>query len=55
MDNTVNYFKKLDLSEIEAKLYLTLLKDRPFINTRSLAQNRGHKTDNRLFLYRKSY
>lgn len=37
MDKLINYLKQLDLSDIEAKLYLTLLKTGP-TNVRDLAQ-----------------
>lgn len=37
MDNIINYLKQLDLSDVEAKLYLTLLKSGP-TSVRDLAQ-----------------
>jgi sugar-specific transcriptional regulator TrmB len=37
MDNIVSYLKQLDLSDVEAKIYLTLLKTGP-LNIRDLAQ-----------------
>lgn len=37
MDNIIHYLKQLDLSEVEAKLYLTLLKSGP-TSIRDLAQ-----------------
>ncbi len=44
MKDILNYLEQLDLSEIEAKLYLTLLKTGP-ISVRELAQKAGiHRT-----------
>src|ERR1700728_217032 len=37
LDNIVDYLKQLDLSDVEAKLYLTLLKNGP-TSVRDLAQ-----------------